>query len=231
MIGIILTGSSRGLGKAFFDELNNKDLYLYCISRRFLSYQKDLEKKNNKIKLIKCDLSKVEDLDNTIKIFESISLENINELFFINNAGIVEPIDKVGKLDDEMIYRSIYVNFLAPVLFTNKIMKFNDLKITILNISSGAANKPFEGWAMYCSTKAGYKMFSEVLLAENLKNNQINIHNIDPGVMDTDMQCKIRESNSEKFPLHDVFVKFKTEDKLVPAKKVAKEIIREYINI
>ncbi len=231
MIGIILTGSSRGLGKAFFDELYNKNICLFCISRRFLSYQKDLEQKNNKIKLIKCDLSKVEDLSSTLKFFGSISLKNINELFFINNAGLVDPIDKIGSLDEEMIYNSIYVNFLAPVLFTNKIIEYKNVKITILNISSGAANKPFEGWAMYCSTKGAYKMFSEVLLAENQKNNQINLYNIDPGLIDTDMQRKIRKSSSDQFPLHEDFVKFKTEGKLAPAKKIAKEIIIKYINI
>ena len=157
--------------------------------------------------------------------------EYISEIIFINNAGIVEPIDKIGKLDEGMIYNSIYVNFLAPALFTNKIIARKDLKITILNISSGAANKPFEGWAMYCSTKAGFKMFTEVLLAENQKNDQINVFNIDPGVMDTDMQRKIRDSNFEKFPLHNDFVKFKTDGRLAPAEKVAREIVIKYINI
>lgn len=231
MIGIILTGITKGLGKAFFDELIKKDLYLFCISRRFLSYQEELEKKKKLIKLILCDLSKPEDLTNTLEFFGSIPFNEIEELFFINNAGIILPIEKIGKMDNKLIYDSILVNLFAPILFTNKILQYKDLKITIINITSGAANNPYEGWAMYCSTKAAFKMFSEVLSAENKNNKKIVLHNVDPGVIDTEMQRQIRNSTPDKFPLHELFVKFKNDGKLAPAEKVAKKIIIEYINI
>ncbi|GAH67347.1 unnamed protein product, partial [marine sediment metagenome] len=140
LMGIILTGTSRGLGKALFDLLKNKNIYLLSISRRFLPYQEDISKRNQNIKLLKCDLSKIKDLAKNEEILKYIPINKIGELVFINNAGVVEPIDKVGKLEDNLIYNSMFVNLIAPIIFINKFMRINleyNIKIKILNITTG----------------------------------------------------------------------------------------------
>ena len=43
------------------------------------------------------------------------------EIVFINNAGIIDPIDKVGKIDDHSIIKSNFVNFLSSIRIANKL--------------------------------------------------------------------------------------------------------------
>ncbi len=233
MRGIILTGISKGLGKAFFDYLITTDSFLLCISRRFLEYQIEIAQKNSNVNLLKIDLSSSNVIDINKELFEVIPLNRIAEIIFINNAGIIDPIDKVGNLNNQIIYNSMSINFFAPILLINLFIKIcteNNIHLKILNISTGAATKPYCGWSMYCSTKGGFKFFLDVLKMENEGNDGIQVFNIDPGVMDTDMQKSIRDSNPEKFPLHSIFVDLKRDGRLAIPETVAKEIIENYLD-
>ena len=64
---------------------------------------------------------------------------------------------------------------------------------TIVNISSGAAIRPLEGWSAYCTGKAGMHMLTRAVALENASNG-IRIFGFQPGTTDTDMQVKIRAS-------------------------------------
>ena len=64
---------------------------------------------------------------------------------------------------------------------------------TIVNVSSGAAIRPLEGWSAYCSGKAGLHMLTRAVALENA-NNGIRIFGFQPGTTDTDMQVLIRAS-------------------------------------
>ena len=63
----------------------------------------------------------------------------------------------------------------------------------IVNISSGAAHRPREGWSAYCSAKAGLAMLTQALHLE-LGQRGIRAYGFQPGVVDTEMQVKIRAS-------------------------------------
>ncbi len=64
---------------------------------------------------------------------------------------------------------------------------------TILNVSSGAAHGPREGWSAYCSAKAGLLMLTRSLHEEYGERN-IASFGLQPGVVDTGMQVRIRDS-------------------------------------
>jgi len=86
----------------------------------------------------------------------------LTEIIFINNAGTVSPIGRIGAMDEQDIKRSININFVSPVIITNFVAATcskNNIKFKILNISTGAAAKPFAGWSMYCSVKCASRMF------------------------------------------------------------------------
>ena len=63
---------------------------------------------------------------------------------------------------------------------------------TIINVSSGAAHRPLDGWSAYCAGKAGLAMVTRSLALETRKG--IRIFGFSPGTIDTDMQVKIRAS-------------------------------------
>lgn len=214
----IITGANRGLGKAFVDLLIEDDNnFVISISRSLSQEQQHYSAK--KFYFLKVDLS-----DNSIadKISDINQLINGNDICFINNASMIDPITKIEELDDEAIEKIISVNIRSTILITKYLLRsFNKNKLSFVNISSGAANRPINNWSMYCSSKAFIKMFFNVAKYEY---KQHTFYNIDPGVMDTDMQKNIRDRD---FPDASDFQKLKEEGNLRSAKDVAKEIINK----
>ena len=62
-----------------------------------------------------------------------------------------------------------------------------------MNVSSGAASRPLEGWSAYCAGKAGLAMLTRSLHLE-LGERGVRAYGLRPGVVDTDMQGVIRAS-------------------------------------
>ena len=67
----------------------------------------------------------------------------------------------------------------------------------VINILSGAAINPIEGWTAYCSTKAALHMVNQQTHLEGYENGISSI-GISPGMVDTEMQGKIRASGINK---------------------------------
>lgn len=230
---IIITGTSSGLGKAFFDLLTTKNSSrIICFSRRFLKYQVEISNDNRNIHLFEIDLN---DIAATLEVVEkwlesSGLLSAADHVVFINNAATIEPIDKIGNYIVQVVSRSINVNFLAPILLTNLLIAQNELfkyKLTILNISTGAASQPIDGWGMYCSTKAATKMFFDVLNKQYINNPDISIKSIDPGVLDTPMQETIRSSECQQLLIKNSFNKLKENGNLKSPEEVAEDVLMD----
>ena len=67
-----------------------------------------------------------------------------------------------------------------------------ELRGAVVNVSSGAAHAPLEGWAAYCSTKAALHMFTQALHLE--EGERVAVYGASPGTVDTEMQVLIRAS-------------------------------------
>jgi 3-oxoacyl-[acyl-carrier protein] reductase len=89
----------------------------------------------------------------------------------VNNAGVIEPIGMVAASEPAAWARSI----------------------DIINVSSGAALRPQEGWSAYCAGKAGLAMLTRSLDLEH-RAAGIRVFGFQPGTTDTDMQAAIRAS-------------------------------------
>ena len=63
----------------------------------------------------------------------------------------------------------------------------------IINVSSGAALRPLEGWSAYCAGKAGLAMLTRSIDLEH-RAAGIRVFGFQPGTTDTDMQVTIRAS-------------------------------------
>ena len=212
----IITGANRGLGQGFVDVLiKDNNNFVISISRSLSEVQKTYTHDN--FYFLKADLS-----DNTIDKKNSVlkTLITNEAVYFINNASIIEPIDKIENLEDQAIERTISVNIKSTIQLTKYLLRnFNENKLTFINISSGAANRAISNWSLYCSSKAFIKMFYEVAESEY---EQHRFFNIDPGVMDTNMQKSIRNSD---FPDVSNFKDLQQEGKLKAPKQVALEIL------
>ena len=227
----IITGTSRGLGKSIAKKLQVDGNHVIGISRKIDTKLLDISKKDNsRIDYIEFDLDNVNIIEKLIiKIFSIIDLEKAEKICLVNNAGVIDPIKTIENCSIDEITTSFNVNTVAPIVITSKFiekLKFIDIEKRVINISSGAGKKPYHGWSCYCSTKAAVDMFTRCVAVEQEKANYpTKILSFAPGIIDTGMQKKIRESSIENFDQLERFKNFKENDLLLTADFVADKVI------
>jgi NAD(P)-dependent dehydrogenase (short-subunit alcohol dehydrogenase family) len=218
----LVTGVSQGLGHAIFEKLIAAGLDPIAIGRSFTQEQMQRYEARD-CHLLTCDLTETA----AIASLPLTLLEDAFGIVFIANAGMIAPIGMIGARPSEQVLASGSVNFLAPALLTDRLTALarrTGAKLTIINISSGAARQPVAGWSAYCAAKAGISMFFACLAAEN---PAWEIRDVDPGVLDTRMQAEIREAS---FPAIDDFRNLRREGRLRPPAQVADEILAPFLS-
>lgn len=214
---IFITGTSSGIGKALAERfLQDENNIVTGISRR-----STLE--HERYRHIKADLA-------DLKILENFSFENYDNAesyTLINNAGVLGELGHIGTLQPNDLIQGYKVNMIAPAVLMNSFMKqYSDFrgKKVILNTSSGAARHTVPSWGMYCSTKAGVDMLSQVIHNEQEEakpEHPFYVFSVAPGIIDTPMQEQIRATSKSVFQNVDRFINLWKNNELVPPKKVA----------
>lgn len=214
-----ISGSSRGIGKSLVELLlKEKDNHIVGFSR-----SKSI--KHERFRHYPLDLNNLQDVD---KVDFSLPSQNFNKVVLVNNAGVLGEIKHVGQLKTSSIEEMFKVNLIAPAILMNHFM--GDLKSftgekLILNISSGASKSVYDGWAGYCSSKAGIDMFSRVIADEQQKESTgVRVFSVAPGVVDTAMQDQIRTSDKTSFSNLDRFVELKKSGSLSSSEVAAKKL-------
>ncbi|WP_273130397.1 (S)-benzoin forming benzil reductase [Bacillus weihaiensis] len=231
----MITGASKGLGAALVEKLVNKNHVLYYISRtRNQSLHTLAKERNSTLRYKQCDLSDIEEAQHVCnQVFTEIDAKEVDSLTFINNAGMVNPIKHIGRIPAEEMIANVQLNLLTPMLLSDLFIKRTSkwkVDKTIVNITSGAANRPVSGWSTYCSTKAGLNMFTQTAGVEQLeKESEVKVIGFSPGIMDTQMQSTIREATSEDFSSIDQFKDYHEKGLLRSSEYVA-DILLELLS-
>jgi benzil reductase ((S)-benzoin forming) len=150
-----------------------------------------------------------------------------DSLVLINNAGQIGAIQRISEQTESDIEAVMTVNTIAPMLLCQQFLKQVPLtkKQTIVNISSGAANRAIPAWASYCASKIAIDRFSETIdLEEKERGRNLRVFSIAPGVIDTPMQEKIRAASATDFSSHANFVQLKKANDLTTAEQTATKI-------
>jgi len=215
----ILTGGSKGLGKELLTLLETAGWLVHEVSRS-----------GDSAAHISCDLSDVEQTRDMIHfLLDPISTEPVDEIILINNAAVLLPIVRFSNIHEEEVLRSVHTNVVAPLLIVREFMQqFRDRLIpkTIVHISSGAARKGYAGWSLYCAGKAAIEnALNAIYEEEKFEAAPFRVVNVNPFVMDTEMQDAIRNSDAREFPARERYVQFKNEGVLLSARTVAEAIL------
>lgn len=218
----IITGSSRGIGKSLCSKLlENNNNIVFGISR-----SNTLQHKNFNFCLVDLSNSKA------VLNFEFPDIEsNADRIVLVNNAGKLGDVHPVGKIDNNEIQSTFQLNTIAPAVLINKfINKYNkeSAQKVIINISSGAARHTVPSWSSYCASKAALDMFSMVTNTEQNESESgksVHIFSVAPGIVDTEMQNKIRGVSKERFPFVEKFREYKSKQMLVSPDKVAGKLM------
>lgn len=194
MKNIIVTGSSRGIGKCLVENLaregNNVLLNYNKSEKQALQIQRELKEEGFLIEIFKADVSKKSEVKKMI----DYALNKWGYIdVLINNAGIAKLnlFQNVTEEEwDEIINTNLKSAFCATQLvLPSMINRKNGL---IINISSmwGLVGASCE--TIYSISKAGIDAMTKSL-AKELGPSNIRVNSIAPGIIDTDMNSILDE--------------------------------------
>lgn len=178
---------------------------------------------------ISFDLTKTEQVEQQLgAIFELLNADEIVKITLVNNAGTLGEIAPLEKLEAKVIEQVFKLNTVVPYICSAAFVRLTreiSAEKSILNISSGAALKPYYGWSTYCGSKAALNMLTQNLALEQQDlTNGVKVLAIAPGVVDTDMQAQIRKSDKDDFKEVERFVALKADGGLNNAAAVGESI-------
>jgi NAD(P)-dependent dehydrogenase (short-subunit alcohol dehydrogenase family) len=113
----------------------------------------------------------------------------------INNAGVIDPIARLADADPVAWSAAVDINLKGVFYGCRAVLPMMKRQGsgTIINLSSGAAYSPLEGWSAYCSSKAGVLMLTRALHLEEAAWG-LRVLGLSPGTVATEMQVKIKAS-------------------------------------
>lgn len=195
----IVTGSSRGLGAAIAEALEERGWVVLGVSRSAAE---------------PVDLADPAALAGWIAgpVLREF-LADADEVLLVNNAGQLGPATLAGSQDAASTIAAVNVNVTAVLLLTNAVLALRPeaVPVRIAHVSSGAGRRPIAGWSVYCATKAAVDQHALTIAAEGLAG--VRIGAVAPGVVDTSMQAEIR--GSEDFPGREGFVALQRDGELL----------------
>jgi NAD(P)-dependent dehydrogenase (short-subunit alcohol dehydrogenase family) len=194
----LVTGASRGIGRAIAIALARDaacDVVINFASNQAAAeeVQREIESTGAKAIIVKADVSIAAErqqlVDQTISAFGRIDL-------LVNNAGVA-PNARADLLDasEESFDRLININLKGPYFLTQLVARWlidQKRPAQIVNITSVSAYAASTSRGDYCIAKAGLAMMTK-LFAARLAQHSINVFEIRPGIIETDMTESVKE--------------------------------------
>ena len=104
----------------------------------------------------------------------------------VNNASELgpSPLPRLAELDPVDLARVLAVNTVAPLALVQAVLPVLGAGAAVLQISSDAAVEAYAGWGGYGASKAALDQLTAVLAVEH---PDLRVYAVDPGDMRTDM--------------------------------------------
>jgi len=195
-VNAIVTGASRGIGRGIAQELarTHRVIGTYLGSREHA----ESLKAETGCEIFRCDISKAGDRAALIEYARELFPDGLDLL--VNNAGIA-PRERRDVLEatEESFDELMATNLKGPHFLTQLAARWmSDLgRGRIVFVSSISAFTASVNRAEYCISKAGVSM-SRMVYALRLAAQNIQVFEIQPGVIRTDMIAKVEKVYEEK---------------------------------
>jgi NAD(P)-dependent dehydrogenase (short-subunit alcohol dehydrogenase family) len=196
----IVTGASRGIGRAIAKELAllGYDLVINRAQQAQPQTQKEVEGLGAQCEFVQGDVSCAEDRRRLVALAKS-KFDRCDML--VNNAGVA-PKKRMDILEatEESFDRVMGINLKGPYFLTQQVAnwmieqkeQYPRRVFRIVNISSVSAYASSPARGEYCISKAGISMGTR-LYADRLAEYNIGVFEISPGIIATDMTSAVKD--------------------------------------
>lgn len=212
----IVTGASRGLGRAIAEQRLRDGHRLLTLSRRPDPSLADVARRHGAtLEQWAVDLALAADVAARLEAWlAAIAPDQVSSATLINNAALLTPPGPITATAPDALADALRVGLEAPVLLTRAFLRASaawEVPTKVLNVSSGLGRFAMAGSAPYCAVKAGLDHFSRALaLDEALKAHGAKVVSLAPGVIDTDMQVQLRGADPAVFTEQQRFAAMKS---------------------
>ncbi len=222
----VITGGGRGIGQALALELDKAGIVVLIVGRTAASLAETVGLSDGRMQSLTGDIS-----DSKAREEIKEKLQHASIRYLVHNAAIVEPIVPLIEVNHEDLQRALDINLQAPLLLNQILYPLMQNGTRILNISTGCAHSALAGMGVYSITKAALHMAYQTYKQELLKEG-IYVGSVMPGIVDTDMQAKLRHPEHKgSFASFEVFDEFKKSRQLLSAKESATMIADILMNM
>lgn len=189
---VLITGASRGIGAAAAHAFADAGANVALVARSADDISTLASQIGDKAIALPCDVANYEE----VKAAVAATITTFGQLdVLINNAGVIDPIGHLQDTDPVAWGQTIDINLKGVMYGLHAAMPgmIAQGSGTIINISSGAAHGPVEGWSAYCSSKAGVYMLTRMADKE-AREKGLRVLGLSPGTVATQMQREIKAS-------------------------------------
>jgi 3-oxoacyl-[acyl-carrier protein] reductase len=183
----IVTGASRGIGKAIAIALGREKMRLALLARSINKLQEvvdEIHAVGGEAIAVPCDLMNSDAMETSLKkVYRHVDSLDV----LISNAGIF--LEKpIAEIKIEEWNRVLRTNLTATFLICQSaFLKMKDQKSgRIIAIASSASTQGFIHQGAYCASKHGLLGFTRCLSIE-AKPHNVHVHTICPGGVRTDL--------------------------------------------
>ena len=191
----IVTGASRGIGAAAARELAAAGAAVLLAARTADAIEAvaaDIGAAGGRAETIIADVSRYADVEAMAGRCRA-AFGRLDIL--VNNAGVIEPIAALAESDPDAWAHAADINYKGVYFGLRTVLPgmIAAGSGVVVNISSGAATSPLEGWSHYCSAKAAALMLTRCADKE-VRDKGVRVVGLSPGTVATDMQVRIKAS-------------------------------------
>ena len=186
----LITGASRGIGRAIAEKLGAEDVTLLLHGRDTVALaetRKGVEAHCSKV------IPLIHDLATSAGVSDLIAEVGAQPIdLLVNNAGvaIVKPFGEITQIEWE---QTVGVNITAPFMLTQHFAPRMPPGSSVVNILSIAAKTGFANWSAYCMSKFALEGFSQAV-REELREHKIRVINIYPAATDTNIWSSVERN-------------------------------------
>lgn len=224
---VILTGASRGLGRAVAGQLLARGCRMLTLSRQPAEIRPPAGSALEQWAVDLADAGPVAArLESWLASQDAASLASAT---LINNAGVISELAPLGDVASADLANAVRVGLEAPMLLTAAFLRATaawPVPRKVMLVSSGLGRRAMPGSASYCAAKAGLDHLARaVALEEAARPNGARIVSLAPGVIDTDMQVQLRSADPAAFTAQARFQTMKESGGLDSGEAAAAKVL------